>query len=139
MVLEIINSCLVHQTQHNPNLIYTILYKKELFEVAAKNPAFQVDKSIFLKYFCNHSFLQDLTGNIMIVLTYMSSRLEQVQEKKGRGLTVDEVQEIVRQGATQFPRDRLTKLPDLKFKYVEEDKPEDFFIPYVWSLAQNKM
>ena len=75
----------------------------------------------------------------MIVLTYMSSRLEQVQEKKGRGLTVDEVQEIVRQGATQFPRDRLTKLPDLKFKYVEEDKPEDFFIPYVWSLAQNKM
>ena len=42
MVLEIINSCLVHQTQHNPNLIYTILYKKELFEVAAKNPAFQV-------------------------------------------------------------------------------------------------
>ena len=42
MVLEIINSCLVYQTQHNPNLIYTILYKKELFEVAAKNPAFQV-------------------------------------------------------------------------------------------------
>ena len=42
MVLEIINSCLVHQTQHNPNLIYTILYKKELFEVAAKNPAFEV-------------------------------------------------------------------------------------------------
>ena len=42
MVLEIINSCLVHQTQHNPNLIYTILYKKEMFEVAAKNPAFQV-------------------------------------------------------------------------------------------------
>ena len=42
MVLEIINSCLVHQTQHNPNLIYTILYKKDLFELAAKNPAFQV-------------------------------------------------------------------------------------------------
>ena len=42
MVLEIINSCIVNQTQHNPNLIYTILYKKEMFEVAAKNPAFQV-------------------------------------------------------------------------------------------------
>ena len=42
MVLEIINSCIVHQTQHNPNLIYTILYKKDLFEIAAKNPAFQV-------------------------------------------------------------------------------------------------
>ena len=85
------------------------------------------------------SFPQDLTGNIMIVLVYMNSRLEQVQERKGRGLTVDEVQEVVRVGATQFPKDRLTKLPDLKFKYVEEDKPEDFFIPYVWSLAQNKL
>jgi len=122
MVLEIINSCIVHQTQHNPNLIYTILYKKDLFEIAAKNPAFQ-----------------DLSGNIMIVLVYMNSRLEQVQERKGRGLTVDEVQEVVRLGATQFPKDRLTKLPDLKFKYVEEDKPEDFFIPYVWSLAQTKL
>merc|ERR1719452_202603 len=55
----------------------------------------------------------------MIVLVSMSSRLEQVQEKKGRSLTVEEVQEVVRLGATQFPRDRLTKLPDLKFKYVE--------------------
>ena len=49
---------------------------------------------------------QDLMGNITIVLVYMSSRLEQVGERKGRGLTVDEVQEVVRLGATQFPRDR---------------------------------
>ena len=83
--------------------------------------------------------VKDLTGNIMIVLVSMSSRLEQVQEKKGRNLTVEEVQEVVRLGATQFPRDRLTKLPDLKFKYVEEDRPEDFFIPYVWTLAQKKL
>ena len=75
----------------------------------------------------------------MIVLVSMSSRLEQVQEKKGRNLTVEEGQEVVRLGATQFPRDRLTKLPDLKFKYVEEDRPEDFFIPYVWTLAQKKL
>lgn len=27
------------------------------------------------------------------------------------------------------------KFPDLKFKYVEEDRPEEFFIPYVWSLV----
>merc|ERR1719414_2465393 len=91
MVLEIVNSCLVHQTQHNPNLIYTILYKREVFEVSGRNPAFQ-----------------DLMANILVVMVHMSSRLE----------------EVVRQGATQFPRDRLNKLPDLKFKYVEEDQPE---------------
>ena len=30
----------------------------------------------------------------------------QVQERKGRTLTVEEVQEVVRQGASQFPKDR---------------------------------
>ena len=53
---------------------------------------------------CNFVILQDLMGNIMIVLVYMSSRLEQVQERKERSLTVEEVQEVVRLGATQFPR-----------------------------------
>jgi hypothetical protein len=27
------------------------------------------------------------------------------------------------------------KFPELKFKYVEEEQPEEFFIPYVWSLV----
>jgi len=31
----------------------------------------------------------------------------------------------------------LQKLPELKFKYVEEEQPEEFFIPYVWSLVYN--
>ena len=53
---------------------------------------------------CNFVILKDLMGNIMIVLVYMSSRLEQVQERKERSLTVEEVQEVVRLGATQFPR-----------------------------------
>lgn len=40
----------------------------------------------------------------------------------------------------RFPTPSLSllcaqKFPELKFKYVEEDQPEDFFIPYVWSLV----
>jgi hypothetical protein len=31
----------------------------------------------------------------------------------------------------------LQKFPELKFRYVEEDQPEDFFIPYVWCLVFN--
>ena len=31
----------------------------------------------------------------------------------------------------------LQKVPELKFKYVEEEQPEEFFIPYVWSLVYN--
>lgn len=29
----------------------------------------------------------------------------------------------------------LQKFPELKFKYVEEEQPEDFFVPYVWTLV----
>jgi hypothetical protein len=41
MVLEIINSCLSHQLAHNPNLVYTLLYKKHVFEPFRTHPAFQ--------------------------------------------------------------------------------------------------
>lgn len=33
------------------------------------------------------------------------------------------------------PISSFQKFPELKFKYVEEEQPEDFFIPYVWSLV----
>jgi hypothetical protein len=31
------------------------------------------------------------------------------------------------------------KFPDLKFRYVEEDQPEDFFVPYTWTLVRRKI
>ena len=41
MVLEIINSCLSNSLQHNPNLVYTVLYQKEKFEYVKSHPTFQ--------------------------------------------------------------------------------------------------
>ena len=29
----------------------------------------------------------------------------------------------------------LQVFPELKFRYVEEDQPEEFFIPYVWTMV----
>ena len=29
----------------------------------------------------------------------------------------------------------MQQFPELKFRYVEEDQPDEFFIPYVWSLV----
>lgn len=114
MVLEIINSCLSHQLAHNPNLVYTLLYKKHVFEPFRTHPAFQ-----------------DIVQNIDAVILYFSNRLDQVQ----KDLSVGEVLTTIQHGALQWPKERLRKFPDLKFKYVEEDQPEDFFIPYVWSLV----
>lgn len=48
------------------------------------------------------------------------------------------LQEVIQQGVLHLPKDRLKKFPELKFKYVEENEPEDFFIPYVWTLVYQK-
>ncbi|XP_005060381.1 PREDICTED: dymeclin isoform X3 [Ficedula albicollis] len=114
MMLEIINSCLTNSLHHNPNLVYALLYKRDLFEQFRTHPSFQ-----------------DIMQNIDLVISFFSSRLEQA----GAELSVERVLEIIKQGAVALPKDRLRKFPELKFKYVEEEQPEEFFIPYVWSLV----
>ncbi|XP_033979114.1 dymeclin isoform X2 [Trematomus bernacchii] len=116
MMLEIINSCLSNSLHHNPNLVYALLYKRELFEQFRTHPSFQ-----------------DIMQNLDTVIGFFSQRLEQA----GSDLSVERVQEVIIKGAQALPTDRLKKFPELKFKYVEEDQPEDFFIPYVWSLVFN--
>lgn len=115
MVLEIINSCLTNTLHHNPNLVYTLLHRRELFAQFRTHPTFQ-----------------DIIQNIDTVLAFFSTRLEQHPEQT---LSVQVVLDVIKQGTLQWPRDRLKKFPELKFKYVEEEQPEEFFIPYVWSLV----
>ncbi|TSK72149.1 Dymeclin [Bagarius yarrelli] len=108
MLLEIINSCLSNSLHHNPNLVYALLYKRELFEQFRSHPSFQ-----------------DIMQNLDTVIGFFSQRLEQA----GSDLSVERVQEVIKKGAVALPKDRLRKFPELKFKYVEEEQPEDFFIP----------
>nr|XP_058970564.1 dymeclin-like [Pocillopora verrucosa] len=115
MVLEIINSCVTNTLHHNPNLVYTLLHRRELFAQFRTHPTFQ-----------------DIIQNIDTVLAFFSARLEQHPEQT---LSVGVVLDVIKQGTLQWPRDRLKKFPELKFKYVEEEQPEEFFIPYVWSLV----
>ncbi|KAK2149759.1 hypothetical protein LSH36_437g01034 [Paralvinella palmiformis] len=114
MLLEIINSCLTHSLHHNPNLIYTLLYQKDIFA-----------------HFRTHPTFQDIIQNIDTVLNFFTARVESLD----KSVSVQEVVEVIKQGAVQFRRDRLKKFPELKFRYVEEEQPEEFFVPYVWSLV----
>lgn len=116
MMLEIINSCLANSLHHNPNLVYALLYQRELFQQFRMHPSFQ-----------------DIMSNLDTVIGFFNQRLEAA----GSDLSVERVQEVIMKGAQALPKDRLKKFPELKFKYVEEDQPEDFFIPYVWSLVFN--
>ena len=115
MVLEIINSCLTYRLAQNPNLIYTLLYKKDIFQP-----------------FRTHSAFQDIVQNIDSVINFFSYKLEQKDQSQ---LGVSQVLTTIQQGTSEWPRDRLRKFPELKFKYVEEEQPEEFFIPYVWSVV----
>lgn len=115
MVLEIINSCLTHRLALNPNLIYTLLYKKDVFQP-----------------FRTHSAFQDIVQNIDSVINFFSYKLEQKDQSQ---IGVSQVLATIQQGTSEWPRDRLRKFPELKFKYVEEEQPEEFFIPYVWSIV----
>ncbi|XP_059158576.1 dymeclin-like isoform X2 [Physella acuta] len=114
MVLEIINSCLSSSLQHNPHLIYSLLYQRSLFTAFRGHPTFQ-----------------DIIQNIDTVLAYFSARLEHL----GPNPSPSHVLQTIKDGSLTFKKEKLKKFPELKFKYVEEESPEEFFIPYVWSLV----
>ncbi|KAM7313806.1 dymeclin [Ixodes scapularis] len=114
MILEIINSCLCTQLQSNPNLLYSLLYKRQVFDPFRMHPNFQ-----------------DVVQNLDTVLSYFSSRLDSPE----KNLSVAEVMESIKEAALHWPTDRLKKFPDLKFRYVEESQPEEFFIPYIWTIV----
>lgn len=83
-ILEIINACLTKNLPSNPNLVYTLLYNRKVFELS--NTAFQ-----------------DITINIEAVLTYFSNRIE-IGE---RTLSVEEVFEIIKHASLQWPSEKL--------------------------------
>ncbi|RZC40688.1 Dymeclin and/or Hid1 domain containing protein [Asbolus verrucosus] len=119
MVLEIFNSCLTSHLVNNPNLVYTLLYNKHIFEPFKENVAFQ-----------------DIIQNIDIIIKYFSNLLDDKTQQNE--VDAYQVLYVIQQGAKRWPKDKLKKFPDLKFKYVEEDQPEEFFIPYVWTLVSQQ-
>lgn len=87
MVLEIVNSCLTHCLAENPNLVYTLLYKREIFQP-----------------FRTHSSFQDIVQNIDSVINFFSYKLEQKEHSQ---IGVSQVLATIEQGAAQWPKDRL--------------------------------
>lgn len=89
MVLEIFNSCLANQLINNPNLVYTLLYKKHIFESFRRNPVFQ-----------------DIVKNIEVVIDYFSDQLSiKAQEHE---VDFHEVLLVIQEGAKHWPKEKLT-------------------------------
>lgn len=95
MILEIVNACLAAKLNRNPNLVYTLLYNRDIFEPFQEHPSFQ-----------------DIVVNIESVLTYFSNRVD--AENKESDISVNEVYQIIQQAALQWPSDKLKVRIQLK-------------------------
>ena len=91
MVLEIINSCLIHTLRLNSNLIYALLYNRDIFDNYRIHPNFQ-----------------DILQNIDTVIVYFAEKVDQSAQR-----SAEYVKEIIESNAKQFPLDRLKVLSDL--------------------------
>lgn len=136
MVLEIINSALSNQLVYCPNLVYTLLYKRHVFESFRSNPAFQdIIQNIDMVIGFFTSRLQRVQGMCEIFFEYKNLFIYPLTDQRGE-LGVGEVYEVISKGSSQWSSDRLRKFPDLRFKYVDEDGNEkSYFLPYIYSLT----
>ena len=114
--MEIINSILTHALAKNPEVIYALLHRQELFAPFRSHPKFA-----------------ELLDNIYVVLDYFNSRMDSA-DIKGEW-SVDKVLSVVVKNAQLWSVEKMKVMSDLKFTYEEEMHPEEFFIPYVWSLV----
>ncbi len=72
--------------------------------------------------------------NIDTVLGFFATRIE--KELGPHPTETSTVMAVITKSVGGFARAHtLKEFQELKFKYVEEDSPDDFFIPYVWSLV----
>lgn len=112
-LLVIINNILNLKMKENNDLIYTLLYKKKTFKQLLTSSVFYNDAI-----------------NIERILTYIYSKIK-LQEHV---LSTEEIKAIIKEASCEWnydqPRDSNNQL---SFKYVEDEQPEGFFVPYIWT------
>eukprot|EP00898_Chlorokybus_atmophyticus_P000736 jgi/Chlat1/1663/Chrsp127S01908 len=116
IVLEIINAILTYALPRNPELVYALLHRQEVFEP-----------------FRNHPRFSELLSNIYTVLDFFNVRMEDAK-LKGEW-SVEKVLDVVIANTRSWRGEGMKTFTELRFTYEEEMHPEEFFIPYVWSLV----
>ncbi|KAG0237647.1 hypothetical protein BGW42_000475 [Actinomortierella wolfii] len=119
LVLEIINSTLTHKLKSNPQLVYSLLHKQEMFT-----------------FFKNHYRFKELIQNIEQAVQYFQTKVE---EANIHPPTPEEVTEVIQLASRTWPPNLMKQFPDIKFSYEEEQQSHEFFVPYVWSLLYRNM
>merc|ERR1719220_2970617 len=125
----------------NVELIYNVLYHKEAFtefheQLRAEVETFdEVNSS-------NVSALNLLNSTGLIIclelIKFFDQKMGEANQKDNDYLlNSDNFKCHVTCSLKTFPRRFLLSRPltDLKYNYIQEDNPEDYFIPYIWHLT----
>lgn len=98
IVLEIINSILTYALPKNPEMIYALLHRQELFSPFRAHPRFA-----------------DLLDNIFAVLEFFNSRMAKERPRGEGSWSVAEVLEVVKANARGWRGDGLKLFAELRF------------------------
>ncbi|XP_031396635.1 dymeclin [Punica granatum] len=115
IVLEILNEILTYALPRNPEVVYAIMHRQEVFQP-----------------FKNHPRFNELLENIYTVLDFFNSRMD-AQRVDGEW-SVDKVLEVIIINCRSWRGEGMKMFTQLRFTYEQESQSEEFFIPYIWQL-----
>ncbi|KAF6251815.1 Dymeclin [Scenedesmus sp. NREL 46B-D3] len=124
ILLEVIHTVLSLNLGRNPELVYALLHRQEVFGQLRGREG-----------------LAELMDNLQSVIDFFNSKLDSINGNQAAApegqaeWSVVRVLELVQTFAQSWRGERLKQLPELRFVYEEEAAPEEFFVPYCWSLA----
>lgn len=116
IVLEILNAILTYALPRNPEVVYAIMHKQEVFQPFKSHPRFN-----------------ELIENIFTVLDFFNSRID-AQNKEGEW-SVEKVLQVIIINCRSWRGEGIKMFTQLRFTYEQESNPEEFFLPYVWQLV----
>lgn len=116
IVLEIINAIITYALPRNPEVVYALLHRQELFHPFRDHPRFY-----------------ELIENIYTVLDFFNARMD-TQSSEGEW-SVEKVLQIIIANTRSWRGEGIKMFTQLRFTYEEELHREEFFVPYVWQLV----
>lgn len=114
MILEVVNNSLARKLKDNSDLIYTLLYKR----------------NVFSSLLSSHQSFYNMVINVERILTFFYNQIE----ASDRSMSVEEIKELIQTTSKNWNYDQYRD-PNARmlFHYVEDEQPEEFFIPYIWT------
>ena len=119
IVLEILNAILTYALPRNPEVVYAIMHRQEVFQPFKSHPRFN-----------------ELLDNIFMVLDFFNSRMD--AQKMDGEWSVEKVLQVIVVNCRSWRGDGIKMFTQLRFTYEQESHPEEFFIPYVWQLILSR-